>query len=415
MKQSQLFTKTRRDKIKDEDSLNADLLMRAGFVNKEMAGVYSFLPMGLIVLRKIENIIRDEMVNTLGAQEVLMPALHPIKNYEATGRQDIDVLFHTKLNSGGDLVLGQSHEEIVTPLLKKFASSYKDLPCGVFQVQTKFRNEFRSKSGILRGREFLMKDLYSFHADSEGLNNYYEKSKIAYHNIFKKLGIGDITYISFASGGTFSKYSHEFQTLSEIGEDEIYFCSDCEIAVNKEIIDDNPNCPECGKEKKDLLIKKSIEVGNIFPLNTKFSDSFNLTYKDKNGEDKPVYMGCYGIGVSRVMGAIVEIFSDEKGIVWPEEIAPFQVHLISFGKDKETEKIYKELLNAGVEVLYDDRDKSPGEKMAESDLIGTPYRLIVSEKTLKDNSVEVKKRTRDEVEFINISEITKYVEQINRS
>jgi prolyl-tRNA synthetase len=412
MKQSKFFTKTRKEKIKDETSLNADLLMRAGFVNKEMAGVYSFLPMGLKVLRKIENIIREEMIETMGAHEVLMPALHPLKNYEATGRDKIDVLFYTKLNSGGDLVLGQSHEEIVTPLLKNFVSSYKDLPCGVFQVQTKFRNELRSKSGILRGREFLMKDLYSFHATQECFEEYYEKSKVAYHNIFRKLGIGDITFISFASGGTFSKYSHEFQTISEIGEDEIYFCSDCKVAINKEIIDDSPECPECGKKREDLEVKRSIEVGNIFPLSTRFSDSFNLTYKDENGEEKPIYMGCYGIGVSRVMGTIVEIFADEKGIVWPKEIAPFQVHLISFKKNEEAEKIYKELLDAGVDVLYDDRDKSPGEKMAESDLIGVPYRIIVSEKTLENKTVEVKKRTEDDVKFINISEITDYVKKI---
>ncbi len=412
MKQSTFFTKTRKEKIKDETSLNADLLMRAGFVNKEMAGVYSFLPMGLKVLRKIENIIREEMVETMGAQEVLMPALHPLKNYEATGRDKIDVLFYTKLNSGGDLVLGQSHEEIVTPLLKNFVSSHKDLPCGVFQVQTKFRNELRSKSGILRGREFLMKDLYSFHKDIECFEKYYEKAKVAYHNIFRKLGIGDITFISFASGGTFSKYSHEFQTISEIGEDEIYFCSDCKVAVNKEIISDSPECPECGKRKEELEVKKSIEVGNIFPLSTKFSDSFNLKYKDENGEEKPVYMGCYGVGVSRVMGTIVEIFADEKGIVWPKEVTPFQVHLISFNKNEEAEKIYREMKDSGVDVLYDDRDKSPGEKMAESDLIGVPYRIIVSEKTLEKNSVEVKERTKDAVEFINISEITDYVKKI---
>jgi prolyl-tRNA synthetase len=412
MKQSTFFTKTRKEKIKEETSLNADLLIRAGFINKEMAGVYSFLPMGLKVLKKIENIIREEMVETLGAQEILMPALHPLENYKKTGRDNIDVLFYTKPNSGGDLVLGQSHEEIVTPLLKNFISSHKDLPCGVFQIQSKFRNELRSKSGILRGREFLMKDLYSFHTDMDCFEKYYEKAKVAYHNIFKKLGIGDITVISFASGGTFSKYSHEFQTISEIGEDEVYLCKDCMVAVNKEIIEDSPKCPKCGKKKEDLEVKRSVEVGNIFPLSTKFSDSFNLKYKDEKGEEKPVYMGCYGIGVSRVMGTLVEIFADEKGIVWPKEVAPFQIHLISFGKNNETEKIYQEMKEKGVDVLYDDRDKSPGEKMAESDLIGTPYRVIVSEKTLEKNAVEVKERTKSDVEFINISEITDYVKKI---
>ncbi len=411
MRQSLSFTKTKKENIKEEPSLNANLLLRAGFINKEMAGVYSFLPMGLKVLRNIENIIREEMNKTLGAQEVLMPALHPLANYEITGRHEIDVLFHTKLSGGGDLVLGQSHEEIVVPLLKRFVYSYKDLPVGVFQIQTKFRNELRAKSGILRGREFLMKDLYSFHADEDCFNDYYQKSIEAYHNIFHKLEIGELTYLTFASGGTFSKYSHEFQTITEAGEDNIYLCEDCNVGINEEIIEESPSCPKCGKERKELTEKRSIEVGNIFPLNTRFSDPFQLTYKDVEGKDKPIFMGCYGIGVSRVMGAIVEMLADEKGIVWPKNVAPFSVHLISLGAEKEAEKIYEKLAESGVEVLFDDREKSPGEKLVESDLIGIPLRMVISEKTLQKDSAEVKERTKKEAEFVKLSEVVNYVQE----
>ncbi len=412
MRQSKLFTKTKKEIAKEETSLNAQLLLRGGFVNREIAGVYSFLPLGLRVLKNIEKIVREEMNESLQAQEALMPALHPLENYKTTGRDKIDVLFHTKLSSGGDLVLGQSHEEIVVPLLQRFVYSYKDLPQGVFQIQTKFRNELRAKSGILRGREFLMKDLYSFHATKECFDSYYKKAQETYHNIYRKLGIGDRTYFTFASGGTFSKYSHEFQTVSQAGEDEIYLCKKCNIGINKEIIEETGGCPECKNKKSNLEVKKAIEVGNIFPLSTKFSDSFSLTYKDREGNDKPVIMGCYGIGISRVMGAIVEIFSDDRGIVWPENIAPFAVHLISINSDKEAEKIYKTLSDAGVEVLLDDRQKSPGEKFAESDLIGIPHRVVVSEKTLQEESVEVKRRDKEEVTFVKISEIVNYVQKI---
>ncbi len=381
-------------------------------MNKEMAGVYSYLPMGFRVLKKIEGIIRREMEDTLNAQEVLMPALHPLSNYKETGREDIDVLFHTELNSGGDLVLGQSHEEIVVPMLKHFLSSYRDLPLGVFQIQTKFRNEMRAKSGVLRGREFLMKDLYSFHENEECLARYYERAKEAYRNIFKELEINERTYFTFASGGSFSDYSHEFQTVAESGEDTIYLCENCGTAVNEEIIEETTHCPECNEEKSELLEKRAIEVGNIFPLHTRFSEPFNLTYKNKEGEEKLVLMGCYGIGVSRVMGAIVESLSDEKGIVWPNAAAPFSVHLISLNCKERAEELYKELLEEGVEVLYDDREeKSPGERFAESDLIGIPCRMIVSEKNLREGVVEIKKRNEEEPEFIKLENTVHYVRQ----
>ncbi len=412
MKQSKLFTKTRKEISKEETSLNANLLTRGGFVNKEMAGIYSFLPLGLRVIKKIERVVRDEIKKELGAQEVLMPSIHPLKNYEITGRDKIDVLFYTKLNGGGDLVLGQSHEEVVVPLFQHFVSSYKDFPCGIFQIQTKFRNELRAKAGILRGREFLMKDLYSFHTTQDCFDTYYKNAQKTYHNIYKKLGIGDSTYLTFASGGTFSKYSHEFQTICDVGEDEIYFCENCNIAVNKEIIDEVDGCPECKEKREKMKVKKSIEVGNIFPLGTKFSDSFGLTYKDEGGNEKRVIMGCYGIGISRVMGTIVEVLADKKGIVWPKNIAPFFVHLLSLSMEKEAEGVYNKLREAGIEVLFDDRQRSPGEKFAESDLIGIPYRMVVSEKTLRENSVEIKKRDEEKTVLVKINEIVKYVQEI---
>ncbi len=415
MRQSKFFTKTKKEITKEEEALNAKLLLRAGFINKEMAGVYSFLPMGLRVLNKISNIVRDEMDNSLDAKEVLMSALHPLQNYKKTGRDDMDVLFHTTLNSGGDLVLGPTHEEIVVPLFQQFASSYKDLPCGIYQIQFKFRNELRAKSGILRGREFLMKDLYSFHETQDCFDKYYEKAQEVYHQIYKKLGLGDITYLTFASGGTFSKYSHEFQMISSVGEDEIYLCEACNIAVNKEIIDDVKGCPQCGKPKKELRIEKAIEMGNIFPLGTKFSDALKLKVKNKEGKEVVPIMGCYGIGISRVMGAVVEIMADEKGIIWPKEIAPYTVHLVSIkGSEEKAEEVYNNLRKDGIEVLFDDRDCAPGEKFADCDLIGVPYRIVVGKKAVEEDLIEVKKRDKEDLNFVKISNINQYVQKIIR-
>ncbi len=410
MRQSKLFTKTVKDTPKGEEAKNAQLLMRAGFINKEMAGVYSFLPLGLKALRNVEEIIREEMNDTLEASEIFMPALHPLENYEKTGRDNIDVLFKTKLATGSDLVLGQSHEEVVVPLAKNHIFSYRDLPVYVYQIQNKFRNELRAKSGILRGREFSMKDLYSFHADMDDLEEYYKKSQEAYKNVFEKAGIGDSTYMTFADGGTFSKYSHEFQTVTEAGEDLIYLCEDCEVAINEEIIDEQEACPKCDKKSKNLRKEKAIEVGNIFKLKTKFSDAFDLTYTDEDGEDKPVYMGCYGIGVGRLMGAVLEVNSDEDGMIWPERLAPFKIHLIPIGEDgeKKAEEIY-EKLSDDFEILYDDRDVSVGNKFADADLMGMPYRIVVSDKTLEKDSVEVKRRDSEEEKLVKIDNLKSYV------
>lgn len=384
MRQSTLFTKTRREAPKDEEAKNAKLLIRAGFINKEMAGVYDFLPLGLRVLRKIENIIREEM-NALGGQEVFLSSLQDPKLWSKTGRWtqggDVDgVWFRTPEADKG---FAFTHEEPLTALMSEHISSYKDLPKYVYQFQTKFRNEKRAKSGILRGKEFLMKDLYSFSSSDDEHNKFYEKTKSAYKNIFKRVGIEDYTYLTKASGGSFSKYSHEFQTLTSAGEDIVYITDEKKReAVNKEI-----------EQPSNSVEKKSIEVGNIFSLGTRFAEALGLYFTDKNGQKRPVIMGSYGIGLGRLLGTIVEVLSDEKGIVWPKSVAPFQVHLLSLSEKnrKLADKIYNTLLSKGVEVLYDDRDLRAGEKFADSDLIGIPTRIIIGDKT-KGTKFEVKDR-----------------------
>jgi len=416
MLQSKLFYKTNKDKSAETESVSHDLLARGGFVDQLMAGVYTFMPLGLKVLRNVEKIIRKNMKDA-GGQEIFMPVLQPKENWIKTGRWDsLDILFKIKGSGDKDYAMGATHEEIVSPLAKKVIFSYKDLPASVFQIQTKFRDELRAKSGILRTREFLMKDLYSFHATQEDLDKYYDKMIKVYFNIFKELGIGKKTYLTLASGGTFSKYSHEFQMITEAGEDIIYICAKCKTAINKEIKAETPACPKCGANNFEE--KKAVEVGNIFKLGTKYSAPFDLKFRDKDGTEKPVIMGCYGIGVSRVMGAIVEANYDQRGIIWPKEIAPFSVHLIGINpstgsgqakKVKDTTlKIYQELQKNNIQVIYDDRtDKSAGEKFAEADLIGIPFRVVVSEKTLAKNCVELKERSKSAVKLLKINQLIK--------
>ena len=349
-------------------------------------------------------------MNAIGGQELFMPTLQPKENWLKTGRWDaMDDLYKVKDKSDRKFALGPTHEEIIVPLAKRFVNSYKDLPFAAYQFQNKFRMELRAKSGILRGREFMMKDLYSFHLNQEDLDSYYEKAKTAYFNIFDRAGLKDQTFLTFASGGTFSKYSHEFQTATSAGEDTIYICSKCSLAVNKEIKPEVKTCPECSG--KDFREEKAIEVGNIFKLGTKYSAPFDLAVKDEKGEKKTLIMGCYGIGLGRLMGTVAEVYSDEKGLSWPESVAPFAVHLLSLNKNEEAEKLYNELTEKGVEVLYDDREASAGEKFADADLIGISYQLIISEKTLEENKVEIKNRKTGEKSFIkfNASEIIKYL------
>jgi len=409
MKYSQLFSKTSKTAPTDADSVNAKLLTQAGFIHKQMAGVYTYLPLGLRTLNKIQNIIRQEM-EKLGALEILMPALTQEGSWDKSGRGKLDILYHLQGREGAKLVLNPTHEEVITPLAKSYIASYRDLPFAAFQFQDKFRDEPRAKSGLLRTREFIMKDLYSFHADKTDLDKYYEEVKKAYARIFKQLGLGKDVVLTFASGGSFSKYSHEFQAIAEVGEDTIYLCDKCQVAVNEEIIKEQNICPECGN--KNLQPKKAVEVGNIFKLGTKFSEAFGLTYKTAEGQDKLIEMGCYGMGPGRIIGVIAELFHDEKGILWPSAVAPFQAHLLALSKEKsifeKAEKIYQQLTEQGIEVLYDDRtETSAGVKFADADLIGIPTRIVVSEKTLVKESVEIKKRQSETTTLLPMSNLKK--------
>lgn len=406
MRLSHLFTKTLRDAPADEIAVNARLLTRGGFVFKNSAGVYSFLPLGWRVMEKINKIVREEM-NVVGGQEMFMPALVEKKYLEPTARWNLDVGFFAggREDKEPGFVLGWTHEEVLTAIASKYISSYKDLPFAAYQIQTKFRNEARAKSGLLRGKEFMMKDLYSFHADDKDLQRYYGEVKEAYLKIFKRCGLNAVYTV--AAGGIFTAgNTHEFQILSDVGEDTILLCLKCGYAENSEISEfkNGNTCSKCGG---NMAEKKAIEVGNIFPLGTKYSGALNLEYADENGVRHPVVMGSYGIGVSRLMATIVEVYNDMQGIIWPESIAPFKVHLIVLDDRKEeSEKIYDELINKGIEVLYDDRsDKSAGEKFADADLIGCPVRVVVSNKTLDKKSAEIKKRTKKETELVSLAKL----------
>ncbi len=405
MRQSELFTKTRKEVPKDEAAKNAKLLIQGGFIHKEMAGVYSFLPLGLRVLNKIIGIIRGEM-NAVGGQEIFLATLQNKETWEKTGRwseRDVDNWFKTKLNSGGELGLGFTHEEPLTLLMRDHIRSFRDLPVYPYQIQTKFRNEARAKSGLMRTREFLMKDLYSFSKDAEEHAEFYEAMKAAYKTVFDRAGIGAQTYLTYAAGGSFSKYSHEFQTVCDAGEDTIHLCEKCSVAVNDEIIAEQKVCPVCGN--KSLRALKAVEVGNIFDLGTRFSEALGLKFVDEKNETRPVHMGSYGIGPARLMGVAVELFSDERSLLWPRTLTPFSVHLILLDEKEaavrtEAEKIYNELSAAGIDVLFDDRDARAGEKFADADLIGIPLRIIASARNASKDSFELLNRRSGKTELI---------------
>jgi prolyl-tRNA synthetase len=401
MRQSKLFTKTRREAPADEVAKNAQLLIRGGFVHKEMAGVYSYLPLGLRVLTKIENIIREEM-DAIGGQEIRMATLHPSEKWKTTGGWDtVDVLFKIQSRTEKEYALGQSEEEIVTPIAQEYALSYKDLPVAIYQIGQKYRDELRAKSGVMRGREFGMKDMYSFHETQEDFEAFYEVVKASYLKAFKRCGLE--VKVTEASGGAFSeKLSYEFMALSEAGEDDILYCDACTHCANVEVAKEKEGdaCPKCGKGK--LTKARAVEVGNVFDLGQKYPKAFGFTYKDKEGEAQMPIVGCYGFGTSRLVGTIVETFADDKGMVWPEGVAPFTVHLVSLGKDgdeisKTADTIYDELVKAGVEVLYDDRDLRAGEKFADSDLLGIPKRIVVGKDAVASGEFEVVNRATGEV------------------
>lgn len=408
MRMSQLFTKTSKTAPADEVAKNAQLLIRAGFVYKEMAGVYAYLPLGKRVLDNIIQIIREEM-NAIGGNEVSMTALQSRETWELSGRWDdevMDVWFKTRLANGTELGLAPTHEEPLTKLMKNFISSYKDLPVYPYQFQIKFRNELRSKSGLMRGREFWMKDLYSFSRTQEEHDVFYEIVTEAYHNVYDRLGIGDITYKTFASGGSFSKFSHEFQTLSPVGEDIIYVHKEKRIAINEEVYTDEV-LADLGVTREELTEEKAVEVGNIFTLGTKYSDALDLTFTDVDGESKKVIMGSYGIGPSRLMGLLAEHFADDKGLVWPESVAPYKVHLVSLGESgsRQADELYDELNEQQIEVLYDDRNERPGVKFADAELMGMPWRVTVSDRLVEAGQVELTNRTSGETKLLTVQEL----------
>lgn len=405
MRLKQLFIKTLRDAPKEETARGAKYLSRAGYVHKELAGVYDYLPLGLRVLDNIKNIIREEL-NRIGGQEVLMTTLQNPELWEKTDRWDIkkmDIWFKTELAAGGELGLAPTHEEPITEMMKTYIKSYKDLPFSAYQFQTKFRNELRAKSGIMRGREFLMKDMYSFASNQADHDNFYHQVEEAYKRIYDRLGLGDCTYQTFASGGVFSKYSHEFQTIVEVGEDTIYYNADKSVVLNEEVLIPEV-LAELGVKREELQSARAAEVGNIFTLKDKYSAPLGLEFMDQDGEQKPVLMGCYGIGVSRVMGVIAEKFADDKGLVWPESIAPYKYYLIGIGEAglSKAEEIYQ---GREEEILFDDRDLRPGEKFADAELMGIPHRIVLSDKTLANGQAEVTNRATHETTLADISQI----------
>lgn len=400
MRATELFTRTNKNAPADEAAKNAQLLIRAGFVYKEMAGVYAYLPLGLRVVEKIKQIVREEM-NAINSNELIMTALQRRDIWEKTTRWDdkvVDIWFKTKLKDDTEVGLGWSHEEPIVEMMKQYIHSYKDLPASLYQFQTKMRNELRAKSGIMRGREFVMKDMYSFHATREDLDTYYNETIEAYKRVYNRLGIGDDTYVTFASGGAFTKFSHEFQTICDAGEDVIYLHREKNIAINEEVIDDATK--ELGVSRDDLEKVKTAEVGNIFNFGTQKTDEMGLYYVDENDQQQSLYIGSYGIGVTRAMGVIAEKMSDERGLVWPESVAPFRVYLVQIGEDEIVksfaEKLYVELESKGIETFYDDRAEArPGEKFADADLIGIPHRVVISPKTLAEGKIEYKARISD--------------------
>lgn len=410
---SELFTKTSKTHPADETARNAQLLIQAGYIHKEMAGVYAYGPLGLRVIENIKKIVREEM-NSVGGQEIAMTVLQPKEIWEKTDRWDdkkVDNWFKTKLVNGTELGVGLTHEEPIVDLISNYVGSYKDFPFSVYQIQSKFRNELRAKSGLLRGREFLMKDMYSFARTQEEHETLYEKIVEAYHRVYSRLGLGDITYRTYADGGIFTdRFSDEFQTLSQVGEDTIYLDEARKLAINEEIYTDE-NLTKLGLQKENLVQKKGVEVGNTFHLESKYTDALDLFYTDEKGEKKSIIMGCYGIGVSRLMGIIAELFADENGLVWPVTVAPANAYIARIGEDPETvtkaDELYRALQERNISVIYDDRNIRPGEKFSDADLLGIPTRIVVSKKTLENSTFEVKNRATGEVSNIPEEELYK--------
>ena len=411
MRQTKLFTKTRKEAPADESAKNAQLLIRAGYVYKEMAGVYAYLPLGLRVVEKIKSIVREEM-NSIGGQEIIMTTLQRKELWERTDRwsdENVDVWFKSELKVGGEVGFGWSHEEPIGEMMKNYITSYKDLPIFVYQFQTKLRNELRAKSGVMRGREFIMKDMYSFSIGEDDHTTFYNATIDAYNRVYRRLGLGEDTFVTFASGGAFTQFSHEFQTICEAGEDAVYINREKGIAINEEVLNEE-TLADLQVTRDELTLVKTAEVGNIFNFGRQKASDLGLNFRTETGEDVPVWMGSYGIGVTRLVGVLAEKFSDEKGLIWPESIAPFKLHLIALNTDDAeirdwADGLYTALTKVGVEVLYDDRDVRAGEKFADSDLLGLPFRVVVSKKTKEEGKFEVVTRATGAVRYLNEEEL----------
>jgi len=412
MRRSQLFIKTRKEAPADETSRNAQLLMRAGFIHKEMAGVYSYLPLGMRVIENIKQIVREEM-DAIGGQELILSTLQHPHIWKSTDRWDdskVDVWFKAALGDDSEVGFCWSHEEPMTRLMTQFVSSYKDLPVYAYQFQTKLRRELRAKSGLLRGREFIMKDLYSFSRGRQEHDKFYQQITDSYMKIYNRLNIGDITYKTMAGGGPFSKFSHEFQTITDVGEDTIYLSEAKKLAINQEVMSDEV-LADLDLNREELVERKAEEVGNIFTFGSRYSEPLGLFYADEKGVQQPVFAGSYGIGISRLMGLLAELFADERGLVWPSVIAPFVVYLVRLGNEptvaEAADKLYSQLTDSNIGVIYDDRDERAGEKFADADLMGIPVRIVISDKTVADNTYELKKRSKNDTENVPQDQLQK--------
>jgi prolyl-tRNA synthetase len=403
MKLSRNYIHTIEEKGREYDSVNHALLTQAGFIDQTASGIYTLLPPGTRVLQKIENIVRQEL-NAIDAEEIMMPGLIPKSLFDQTKNwDDVDVLYKVPSRYGFEYGLAFSAEEVISQLMQKYITSYKDLPVALYQIGPKYRDEARAKSGILRGREFRMKDMYSFHASHEDFKTFYDRVIEAYLKIFARCGLEDVK-ITEASGGSFTKkHSHEFNVITPAGEVDLYYCEGSAKALNEEVVKGNA-AELLGCNETDVKQAKAVEIGNIFDLGIRFSEAFNLKFVDESGKRHMATAGCYGIGTTRLIGAIAEVYHDDNGLTWPDEVRPFDAHLINIAQDsKFADAVYRTLRSEGFDILYDDRDLSAGKKFVAADLIGVPVRLLVSDKT--GNQIEWKLRTEEKTYKLATDEV----------
>ena len=408
MRASRFYISTLKEAPAEAELISHKLMIRAGLIRRLGSGLYSWMPMGLKILRKIESIIRLKM-NKSGAIELLMPAIQPAELWEESGRWDVFGPQMLKIKDRHDRLFcfGPTHEEVITDIVRTEINSYKQLPINFYQIQTKFRDEIRPRFGVMRAREFLMKDSYSFHTDIDCLKNTYEDMYKTYSEIFEAIGL-NFRAVQADNGAIGGDGSHEFHVLADSGEDELVYSEETDFAANSEVAKDHP-------DRDKFKTCRGIEVGHIFQLGTKYSEAMKAEFIDESGKPKPLLMGCYGIGVSRIVAAAIEQGHDEKGIIFPSSIAPFEVILTPIGYNKSegvkksTDSIYNELLGLGFDVLLDDRGLRPGVMFSEAELLGIPHRITISDKTIEAKKVEYKKRETQESELIDLKSLEKYL------